>query len=203
MPHLALRRALNSGLLMLPLGAAVTVVPRAYAQQVAVLTATADGTIGTAVLLQTKAVVIGIDLASRTATLRGVGGRIFDVTVSPEIGDLRKLRIGDKVDIAYRASLLVHAEKAKSDGIRERIDTTEVLPASGGVAASAHTVQVLATIEKVDVKKRLITLRGPLRTGTIEVGPDVQLAGLVVGDSVRAELATATAVRVTRDDGPL
>jgi hypothetical protein len=198
-PH----RIVMSSLLMLAFAAATTIAPHAFAQEVAVVSAAGPGTIGAATVIRTKAVVIGIDLASRTATLRGVGGRIFDVTVSPEVGDMRKLRIGDNVDIAYQASLLIHANKVKSDGIRERIVTDEILPASGGIAASSHTVQVLATIEKVDVKKRLVTLRGPLRTGVIEVGPDVSLAGLKVGDSVRAELSTATAVHVTRDDGPL
>lgn len=198
-PH----RIVVSSLLMVAFVAAMTLAPHASAQDVAVVSATGPGTVGAATVIRTKAIVIGIDLDSRTATLRGVGGRTFDVTVSPEVGDMRKLRIGDNVDIAYRASLLIHADKVKSDGIRERVVTDEVLPASGGIAASAHTVQVLATIEKVDVKKRLVTLRGPLRTGMIEVGPDVSLAGLKVGDSVRAELSTATAVHVTRDDAPL
>jgi Cu/Ag efflux protein CusF len=198
-PH----RAVVSSLLVLAFAATTTMAPRASAQTVAVMSATGPGTIGAATVISTKAIVIGIDLASRTVTLHGVGGRTFDETVSPEVGDLRKLRLGDKVDIAYQASLLIHADKVKSDGIRERVVTDEVLPASGGIAGSAHTVQVLATIEKVDVKKRLVTLRGPLRTGTIEVSPDVPLAGLKVGDSVSAELSTATAVHVTRDDGPL
>jgi hypothetical protein len=35
------------------------------------------------------------------------------------------------------------------------------------------------------------------------VSPDVPLAGLKVGDGIQAELSTATAVHVTRDDGPL
>jgi hypothetical protein len=192
-----------SSTLLLTFVVTATLTPLASAQSLAVISGTAPNTIGAATVVRTKAIVIGIDIASGSATLRGSGGRTFDVTVSPEVGDLRKLRIGDMVDIAYQASLLIHADKVKSNGIRERIETTEILPASGGIAASAHTVQVLATIEKVDLKRRLVTLRGPLRTGTIEAGPDVSLADLKVGDSVRAELSTATAVHVTRNDAPL
>jgi Cu/Ag efflux protein CusF len=199
LPH----RAMSTSLLVWTFVTTATLTPHASAQTVAVVSATGPGTLGAATVIRTKATVIGIDLASRTAILHGVGGHTFDVTVSPEVGDLGKLRVGDKVDIAYQASLLIHADKVKSNGIRERVVTDEILPASGGVAASAHTVQVLATIEKVDVKRRLVTLRGPLRTGTIEVAPDVPLAGLKVGDSVRAELSTATAVQVTRNDAPL
>jgi Cu/Ag efflux protein CusF len=173
------------------------------AQSLTEVAAVGPNSAGAAALIRTNAKVIGIDAASRTATLRGVGGRTFEVTVSPEVGDINKLKIGDSVEIAYQESLLIHADKTKSDGIRERIDTTEVIPASGGIAASGHMVQVLGTIEKVDAKTRMITLRGPLRTVAVKAGPDISLADLKVGDSVRAEFVTATAVKVTRGKEPL
>lgn len=185
--------------LVLTIISATSLTQIAHAQNVGVVSAAGPNTVGEAALIRTKAVVIGVDVASLTATLRGMGGRTFDVTVSPEAGDIGKLHVGDKVDIAYQESILVHANRVKSNGIRERIDSTEVMPASGGVAASAHRVEVLATIEKVDVKKRLITLRGPLRTGIVKAGPDVSIADLKVGDTVSAEFVTATAVHVTRD----
>jgi hypothetical protein len=174
----------------------------AFGQSVEVAAGAGSDTVGAAALIRTKATVIGVDASAYSATLRGVGGRVFDVTVSPEVGDIGKLKVGDHVDIAYRESLLIHADKVKSNGIRERIESTGILPASGGVAASAHSVQVLATIEKVDRKRRLVTLRGPLRSGTVHAGPDVPLDDLKVGDSVRAEFVTATAVKVTRDATP-
>jgi hypothetical protein len=198
-PNLARRLALSSTLFLAFATSAALTVP-ASAQDVKIVTGSGPDTVGAAALVQTKATVIGIDIASLTATLRGMGGRVFDVHVSPEVGDIGKLRIGDSVDIAYHESLVIHADKVKSNGIRERIDSTEILPASGGVAATAQSVQVLATIVKVDVKKRLLTLRGPLRTGTVKVGPDVSLEGLKVGDSIRAEYIVATAVKVTRSD---
>jgi hypothetical protein len=183
---------------------AITSLPHpVLAQSATEVAAVGPNTAGAAALIETKAAVIGIDMTSRIVTLRGVGGRTFEVGVGPEVGDLSKLKIGDAVHIAYQESLLIHADKVKSNGIRERIDSTEVLPASGGVAASAHRVQVLATVQKVDAKKRLVTLRGPLRTVTIKAGPDISLADLRVGDSVSAEFVTATAVKVTRGTEPL
>jgi hypothetical protein len=197
---------LTSGCLTLLSRISLIVVPvalvcmNASAQSLGVVTAVGPNTVGAAAVIQTKATVIGIDAASYSTTLKGVGGRTFDVTVSPDVGDISKLRIGDLVDIAYHESVLIHADKMRSNGIRERIDSTVIIPASGGAAASGHSIQVLATIEKVDAKRRLITLRGPLRTGTVQVGPDISLADLRVGDSVRAEFITATAVKVTRVD---
>jgi Cu/Ag efflux protein CusF len=183
---------------------ATTSLPRpVFAQSATEVAAVGPHTAGVATLIRTDATVIGIDVTSRTATLRGVGGRIFDVTVGPEVGDISKLKIGDAVQIAYQESLLIHADRVKSNGIRERIDSTEVLPASDGVAASAHRVQVLGTVQKVDAKTRLVTLRGPLRTVTVRAGPDISIADLKVGDSVSAEFVTATAVKVTRGNEPL
>lgn len=170
-----------------------------YAQKVTLLDGAGPNGVGAAALIETKATVIAVDAAAYSATLKGSGGRTFDVTVSPEVGDIGKMRVGDKVDIAYQESILVHLDKVKSNGIRERVDETAILPASGGVAASAHRVLVLATIEKLDPEKRLVTLRGPLRSGTIKAGPDIHFADLKVGDTVSAEFVTATAVRVTRD----
>jgi hypothetical protein len=196
------RIAVVSGLLVMS-GVQAMLPQAAFGQSVEVAQASGPDTVGAAALIQTKARVIGVDAASYSATLKGAGGRVFEVTVSPEVGDIGKLKVGDHVDIAYRESLLIHADKVKSNGIRERVESDDILPASGGVAASSHTVQVLATIEKVDLKRRLVTFRGPLRSGTVHAGPGVSLDGLKVGDSVRAEFMTATAVKVTRDDTPL
>jgi Cu/Ag efflux protein CusF len=174
-----------------------------FAQSATEVAAVGPHTAGVATLIQTNATVIGIDVTSRTATLQGVGGSTFEVTVDPEVGDISKLKIGDAVQIAYQESLLIHADRVKSNGIRERIDSTEVLPASDGVAASAHRVQVSGIIQKVDEKTRLVTLRGPLRTVTVRAGPGISIADLKVGDGVSAEFVTATAVTVTRGKEPL
>ena len=193
------RQCLARALLLVAV-ATISAPRPALSQSATEVVAAGPNTAGAAALIETKATVIGIDLTSRNVTLRGVGGRIFDVEVGPEVGDLTKLEIGDAVQIAYHESLLIHAERFKSNGIRERIDSTVVLPASGGVAASAHRVQVLATVQKVDVKTRLVTLRGPLRTVVVKADPAISLAGLKPGDSVNVEFVTATAVKVTRDN---
>jgi Cu/Ag efflux protein CusF len=99
--------------------------------------------------------------------------------------------------------LLIHADKVKSDGIRERIEQTAAVPVTGGTTTSARRVQILATIQKIDVKKRTVTLRGPSQSYTTDVAPDVSLAGLKVGDSVSAEFVSATAVQVTRNGAPI
>jgi Cu/Ag efflux protein CusF len=175
----------------------------ASAQDVAVASGVGPAGVGAAAMVETQAHVIAIDPASNSVTLRGPRGGVMDVMVNPEVGDVSKLQIGDTVNIAYRSALLIHADKVKSNGIRERIDETATIPASQGVTASAHRILVLATVEKIDLKKHQVTLRGPTQTWVVRAAPDVPLSGLRVGDSVRAELETATAVQVTRNGASL
>ncbi|CDY77769.1 hypothetical protein BGLT_06574 [Caballeronia glathei] len=155
--------------------------------------------VGAAAVAQVQAHVVGIDAATNSVSLRGPQGRVVEVAVNPEVGDVKKLRIGDTVNIQYRNALLVRATKVKSNGIRERIETEATIPASGGVTATARSVEILATIQKIDTKKRLITLRGPSRTEVFELSPDVSLDGLKTGDTVRAQFVSATAIQVLRD----
>jgi Cu/Ag efflux protein CusF len=153
---------------------------------------------GAAAVAQVQARVVGIDPVTNSVSLQGPRGRIVDVAVNPEIGDVKKLQLGDIVNIEYRSAVLVRATKVKSNGIRERIDTESAIPASGGVTAQARIVEVIATIERIDAKNRRVTLRGPSHTVTLDVAPDVSLAGLKVGDSVHAQFESATAVQVVR-----
>ena len=153
---------------------------------------------GAAAVVQVQARVVGIDPATNSVTLQGPEGRMAEVAVNPEIGDVKKLQLGDTVNIEYRTALLVRATKVKSNGIRERVDTEAAIPASGGVSAQARIVEVIGTIEKVDAKNRRVTLRGPQRTVTLAVAPDVSLAGLKAGDTVQARFESATAVQVLR-----
>lgn len=159
--------------------------------------------VGTAALIHAQVRVVGIDAASNSVTLRGPRGNVVTVEVNPELADVKKLQIGDWLNIAYKNTLLVRADKVASNGIRERVDTRVAIPASGGVVAAAHRVQLLATVQKIDRKHRLITLRGPTRTETFQVAPDISLGGLKVGDSVQAEFVSATAVQVASNGAPL
>ncbi|WP_321793376.1 copper-binding protein [Caballeronia sp. J97] len=153
---------------------------------------------GAAAIAQIQARVVGIDPATNSVSLQGPAGRVEEVAVDPQIGDVKKLQLGDIVNIEYRSALLVRATKVKSNGIRERIDTQATIPASGGVAAQARVVEVIGTIERVDTKKRRVTLRGPNHTVTLDVAPDVSLAGIKAGDMVHAQFESATAVQVIR-----
>src|ERR1700709_402030 len=83
------RVAVVSGLLVVS-GVPAVLSQAAFGQSVEVAQASGSDTVGAAVLIETKARVIGVDAASYSATLKGAGGRVFEVTVSPEVGDIGK-----------------------------------------------------------------------------------------------------------------
>jgi Cu/Ag efflux protein CusF len=161
------------------------------------------GGVGAAATAETKAQVVGIDTASNSVALRGESGKVVNVAVNPDVADVGKLQLGDTVNIRYESAVLVRATKVKSDGIRERIDETAAVPESNGSTATARRVRVVATVQKIDQKHRTITIRGPYKTDTLQVGPDVSLKDIKAGDNVRAEFVEATAVLVTRDGAPI
>jgi Cu/Ag efflux protein CusF len=167
----------------------------ATAQEATVATGVGPNGAGVAVVAETTATVIGIDKAA--------SGRVASIAVNPQVGDVSKLEIGDKLNIEYRNALLIHADKVKSGGLRERIEDSATVPVTAGATATVRRIQVLATIQKIDVKKRLVTLRGPNQTDVFDASPDVKLSELKVGDSVRAEFESATAVQITRNGAPL
>ncbi|NVH75835.1 copper-binding protein [Paraburkholderia sp. JPY432] len=155
--------------------------------------------IGAAALLHVQARVVAIDPATNSVTLRGPHGGDETFDVNPQAADVSKLHIGDMVTIAYKKALLVGVDRLAPSGIRQRIDTEVTQPAANGVVASARRVEVVATVRKIDRKQRTITLRGPSRTETLDVAPDIPLDKLKVGDSVRAVFVSAIAAAVSRN----
>jgi Cu/Ag efflux protein CusF len=155
--------------------------------------------IAAAALLHVQARVVAIDPATNSVTLRGPQGGEDTFDVNPQAADVSKLNIGDVVTIAYKKAMLVGVDKLAPSGIRQRIDTEVTQPAANGVVASARRVEVVATVRKIDRKHRTVTLRGPTRTETLDVAPDVPLEKLKVGDSVRAVFVSAIAAQVSRN----
>jgi Cu/Ag efflux protein CusF len=159
--------------------------------------------VGAAALVRVQARVVAIDAESNSVALRGPRGNVEVVDVNPELADVKKLHVGDIVNIAYQKAVLIGVDKVATSGIRQRIDTQLAQPASGGVVTSARRVEVVATVQKIDRKRHSVTLRGPTRTETLDVAPDVSLDGLKVGDSVRAVFVAAIAASVSRDGAEL
>ncbi len=145
-----------------------------------------------------QAKIASIDRAARVVTLRGPEGNEVDVAIGPQVQNFDQLNVGDTVDMLYKNALLVSADKVtgKDTGIRKRVDTNVYIPASSGYD-TARQVEVEASIQRINLKKRQVTLRGAYRTVTLDVSKDVDLKSYKVGDMIHAVFVSAYAVQVT------
>lgn len=180
------------------LTALLIAAPPAFAQAPA--SEPAPQAVGAAALIHLQARVVEIDAASNSVALQGPEGNIAVLDVNPDVADVKKLHVGEILNIAYQKAVLIGVDRLATKGIRKRVDTELAQPASGGVVASARRVEVVATVQRIDRKHRTITLRGPTRTETLDVAPQVALDQIKVGDSVRAVFVTAIAASVARND---
>ncbi|EIF29141.1 hypothetical protein BCh11DRAFT_04580 [Burkholderia sp. Ch1-1] len=150
-------------------------------------------------LIHAQVRVVAINTATNSVTLRGPRGNLADVDVNPALADVSRLKIGDKLNVAYQQALLLNIDRLSTKGVRERVETTAAIPASAGYASSAHSVRVIATVLKIDRKSRMVTLRGPKHRQVLRAAKGISLDQLKVGDSVRAEFVSAAAVKLVRE----
>ncbi|HTR05651.1 MAG TPA: hypothetical protein VMJ11_03125 [Paraburkholderia sp.] len=167
-------------------------------QDQSALASEAQAVIANAPPVHIQAKIVGIDRAARVVTLRGPRGNDVDIALSPQVSNFDKLNVGDTVDVLYKNALLITADKVKGEdeGIRKRVDTNVYLPASSGYDA-ARQVEVQATVQHINAKKREVTLRGAYQTLTLKVGPEIDLKTLKVGDTIHAVFVSAYATQVT------
>ena len=189
--HIALACALT---LALPLAATAQVAAVA-------VSASAPGARLKAAEFEVRATVVEIDQATRSATLRGPKGEVQTVKVPAEMKNFAQVRVGDELVVRYVAAVAARLEKVESTGIRERIESgSSAVAASGAMpgVAVGHTVEVLATLKRIDVKTRTATLRGATRTLQVEVPESIDISKLKAGDQVRAVFTEAIAINVER-----
>ena len=147
--------------------------------------------------------IVKIDADNNEVTIRGPRGETTIVDVDPDVGDVKKLKVGDEVHISYKGALLLTADKVDAKGVRSRVESQTTTPEQGGASTQTRHVEVVATVQKIDRKKRQVTLRGPERTVVLQVSEEVPLTRIKVGDSIRATYVSATAVQITRNGTPI
>jgi hypothetical protein len=152
---------------------------------------------------RSNAMVLGVDPKRNSVTLWGDTGDAVEVVVDRSLGEVGKLQLGDKVEITYSRALLLRADRSGSDAIRKRVDSEVTSRASAGSSMSMHRVEAIAAVANVDRGKRLLTLRGPDRTVTMQASSARMLDGLKVRDTLRVDYVEATAIHITRDGMPL
>ncbi|WP_178392216.1 hypothetical protein [Burkholderia sp. SRS-W-2-2016] len=95
------------------------IVPQTgFAQSEPVSAAAVQAALRQADVVHMQVRVVAIDPANNSVTLRGPRGQLADVDVNPAIADISRLRVGDRLNVAYQQALLVQVDKLAARGVR-------------------------------------------------------------------------------------
>jgi hypothetical protein len=150
-------------------------------------------------LHSTSAEVIAVDQEQRLVTLRNVAGETVILEAGPEVRNLGQVEVGDVVDVELYEMLVTELQKG-TPGVKKRIETVEAERAPLGAKPGAvftRTIEFGAAVEAVDPGQRLLTLRGPERSVTLKVAPDVDLGRVAVGDHVEGSYVEQLSIVVS------
>lgn len=145
--------------------------------------------------------VEAVDLAKRTVTLKGEGGRVETFAVDPAAKNLDQVKPGDVLVILYKESLVWELNKpgAGVQGVEAvgAVATAKKGEMPAGVVGQQVTATV--TITQIDAKAPTITIKGPAgNERTIKVKDPKKLEGVKVGDTLDITYTEAVAISVER-----
>ena len=146
------------------------------------------------------ATVDAIDKDKREVTLKGSGGRTATIKVPPEAKNFDQIKVGDKVTFKFLDSVALFVRKAGDPPAAGEAQAVSVAPrGQKPKAVMVDTKEITAKVEKIDYKKRLVTLKGPEgNVKTIKVDPAVKrLNEVKVGDDIVLRSTEAVAIQVT------
>jgi Cu/Ag efflux protein CusF len=175
--------------------------PMVHAQSAAgaVVAASAPGQALIARSIRVTAIVVEIDAATRSVSLKGPQGRVIDVVAGPDVKNFAQLKVGDRVQAEYMQALTLQLRKG-GNGIRESSVKQGAAAAPAGArpaAAAGRQVTVLADVTAVDRKKSVVTLRGPKGNSVdLAVADPAQLKLVKTGDQVEATYTEAAAMSI-------
>jgi len=148
--------------------------------------------------------VIDIDYENRYVTLKGPKGKMVTMKVPEDAYNFKNVEKGDLVDIMYTESIAISVEKP-GDGPSAAAGGGTVRAPEGQKpeGATYSVVELIATVENIDHKTRIVDLRGPAgNLTTIEVDDDVKnFENVQKGDEVVVKYIEAMAITVRPADG--
>jgi hypothetical protein len=146
------------------------------------------------------ATVTAIDAATRKVTLVTPDGRMDTFKAGPEVVNFDQVRVGDQVKATVTERLAVYM--AKDNPLASEGEAALVALAPKGAkpgALMANTVQVIAKVTAIDLKRHKATLQFPDgTTKTVAVRKDVDLTQRKVGEEVVIRVTEAVAISVEK-----
>ena len=113
-------------------------------------------------VVKVQATVDSIDAANRTVTFKLPNGMLRTVKAGPEVRNFDQIKAGDIATARFLESVAIVVAKKGEQPAASESQTVEV--AAKGEKPGAvivNTLDITAVVEKIDYKKRLISLKGP------------------------------------------
>lgn len=147
------------------------------------------------------ATIQSVDRAKREVTLKKDDGTIATIKVPESARNFDQIKAGDVVTAAYTESVALAVRKSDeppSATGRESVERSA--PGQKPGAEKTSTVQISATVEKIDRAKRELTLKGPEgKTKTVKVPQDMKrFDELKEGDQIVVTATQAVAIEVSK-----
>jgi len=82
--------------------------------------------------VEVRAKGVELDMARRTATLRGPKGQLVTVDVPAGVKNFEQVQVGDAMVVRYLAAMAARLEPVSKSGIRERVESSGACAAAAG-----------------------------------------------------------------------
>jgi Cu/Ag efflux protein CusF len=146
--------------------------------------------------------VVSVDKQKRTVVFRGPRGNEVELQVPPEAQNLDQVKKGSVFRIKYAEAVAVAITRggSPSKGDEQSIQVAKKGANPGGTAT--RTRHVSGVVEAIDLKTRYVALRGPQRSVSLQVGDDVKLEELKVGDRIAIAYTQGLALEMVPQPKP-
>jgi len=140
-----------------------------------------------------------VDAANRMVTLKMPDGTSRAIKVGPEVKNFDQIKAGDNVKATFYESVAVLVAKAGEKPSASEVQSVTVAPKGAKPGAIAvDTMEITATVEKINYKKRTVSLKGPqgnVMTFTVDKSAK-NFKNIKKGDDVYLRVTNAVAIAV-------
>ena len=143
------------------------------------------------------ATVTNVDTFSRTVTLKTEGGDCKSYKAGKDVVDFDQIKVGDKVRATMVDEMAIYVRPADAPSAKEGLSVALTPKGSKPGAVMTEIGQMTATIQKVNIWTRKVTLLDPSgKSFTVSVAEDVDICNLTKGDHVVVRYTEAMALVV-------
>lgn len=137
--------------------------------------------------MRREATVTGVDQATRNVSLQLSDGQPLELTAGPDVKNLDKVKVGDKVVANYEESVELTLLKGGKEVVGRREESSN-LEGAGGNPGATTTKKVVLTgnVTNVDKATGIVSLQGATRSVDLTIRDPKQLNLIKVGDQVQA-----------------